>query len=75
MHSRQSSENNHCRRMMLRSEHLERLAQGYYRASQDKSVPAEKRLKFRVKAMRSRALSRRFRVLESTEANPTLERP
>jgi hypothetical protein len=59
--------------MTVKSDQLEKLVQGYYRASQDKSVPAKTRLRFRLEANRGRALSRWFHELENAKANPTPE--
>jgi len=53
--------------MSLKSEQLEKLAQGYLKAAQDKTVKASKRLQYRMEFRRGRILAKRFRELESQE--------
>ena len=53
------------------AEQLERIAQAYYAAAQDRSVPAAKRLSFRIEAMRGRSLAQWVRKRGSEKANGT----
>lgn len=55
--------------MLLTAEQLEKIAQAYYEAAEDKSVPSAKRLEFRIEAMRGRILARLARKMESQPLN------
>lgn len=51
--------------MLLKPEQHERIAQGFYKASQDKKLKPTKRLDFRGQAKRFRMLARLARKLEN----------
>lgn len=58
-----------CQLLLLTAEQLEKIAQAYYKAAQDKSVLSAKRLEFRIEAMRGRILARLARKMESQPLN------